>query len=115
MRRFEERQHLSESAMSISNRNRTMTGLKFLFRVTLRRLDLVNEIYHLRETATTAQSDEPGRGQVPAPNPYPDVSRFASVVGSKKVAFCQVGLTQIRCPGAISWSLSKSTTRRSFP
>ena len=37
------------TAMSISNRNRTMTGLKFLFRVTLRRLDLVNEIYHLRE------------------------------------------------------------------
>ena len=47
VRRFQV--HLSESAMSISNRNRTMTGLKFLFRVTLRRLDLVNEIYHLRE------------------------------------------------------------------
>ena len=35
--------------MSICNRNRIMTGVKFLFRVTLRRLDLVAEIYHLRE------------------------------------------------------------------
>ena len=41
--------HLSESDMSICNRNRTMTGLRFLFRVTLGRLDLVNEIYHIRE------------------------------------------------------------------
>jgi integrase len=31
------------------NRNRIMTGLRFLFRVTLRRLDLAAEIYHLRE------------------------------------------------------------------
>ena len=35
--------------MSICNRNRIMTGVKFLFRVTLRRLDLAAEIYHLRE------------------------------------------------------------------
>jgi site-specific recombinase XerD len=41
--------HLSESDISICNRNRTMTGLRFLFRVTLGRLDLVNEIYHIRE------------------------------------------------------------------
>ncbi len=47
LRRFQV--HLSESAMSISNRNRTMTGLRFLFRVTLRRLDLASDIYHLRE------------------------------------------------------------------
>jgi hypothetical protein len=26
-----------------------MTGLRFLFRVTLRRLDLATEIYHIRE------------------------------------------------------------------
>jgi len=30
-------------------RNQTMTGLKFLFRVTLRRHDLVAEIFHLKE------------------------------------------------------------------
>jgi len=41
--------HLAESGMSICNRNRIMTGLKFLLRVTLRRLDLAAEIYHLRE------------------------------------------------------------------
>jgi len=41
--------HLAESGTSICNRNRIMTGVRFLFRVTLRRLDLAAEIYHLRE------------------------------------------------------------------
>ncbi len=41
--------HLIESGASIPNRNRIMTGVKFLLRVTLRRHDLVAEIYHLRE------------------------------------------------------------------
>ena len=35
--------------MSICNRNRIMTGLRFLFRVTLRRLDLAEQVYHIRE------------------------------------------------------------------
>jgi integrase/recombinase XerD len=47
IRRFQ--LHLSETGASICNRNRTMTGLRFLFRVTLRRLDLAGEIYHIRE------------------------------------------------------------------
>ena len=47
VRRFQ--LHLMESGHSIINRNRIMTGVKFLFRVTLRRLDLAAEIYHLRE------------------------------------------------------------------
>jgi integrase/recombinase XerD len=47
VRRFQ--LHLAESGMSICNRNRIMTGVKFLLRVTLRRLDLAAEIYHLRE------------------------------------------------------------------
>jgi integrase/recombinase XerD len=47
IRRFQ--LHLSETGVSICNRNRTMTGLRFLFRVTLRRLDLAAEIYHIRE------------------------------------------------------------------
>ena len=34
---------------SLGNRNRIMTGVKFLFRVTLRRHDLAAEIYHLKE------------------------------------------------------------------
>jgi integrase/recombinase XerD len=41
--------HLAETGMSIGNRNRIMTGVRFLFRVTLRRLDLAAEIYHIRE------------------------------------------------------------------
>ena len=41
--------HLAETGMSICNRNRIMTGVKFLLRVTLRRLDLAAEIYHIRE------------------------------------------------------------------
>ncbi len=41
--------HLIESGCSICNRNRIMTGVKFLLRVTLRRHDLAAEIYHLKE------------------------------------------------------------------
>src|ERR1700724_3856761 len=41
--------HLAETGVSICNRNRIITGLRFLLRVTLRRLDLAAEIYHLRE------------------------------------------------------------------
>jgi integrase/recombinase XerD len=47
IRRFQ--LHLSETSVSICNRNRIMTGLRFLFRVTLRRLDLAGDIYHIRE------------------------------------------------------------------
>jgi len=47
IRRFQVQ--LAESGTSIQNRNRIMTGVKFLFRVTLRRLDLAAEIYHIRE------------------------------------------------------------------
>src|SRR5215831_1067567 len=47
VRRFQ--LHLVEAGLSVCNRNRIMTGVKFLFRVTLRRHDLVAEIYHLKE------------------------------------------------------------------
>jgi integrase/recombinase XerD len=40
---------LVETGMSICNRNRIMTWVRFLFRVTLRRLDLAAEDYHIRE------------------------------------------------------------------
>ena len=40
---------LVESGASIGNRNRIMTGVRFLFRVTLRRHDLAAEIWHLKE------------------------------------------------------------------
>ncbi len=48
IRRFQ--LHLAESEeVSICHRNRIMTGLGFLFRVTLKRQDLLAEIYHLPE------------------------------------------------------------------
>jgi integrase/recombinase XerD len=40
---------LAESGASIGNRNRIMSGVKFLLRVTLRRHDLAAEIYHIKE------------------------------------------------------------------
>ena len=51
--------HLAETGTSIPNRNRIMTGLRFLFRVTLRRLDLAAEIYHLREPQKIPQVISP--------------------------------------------------------
>ena len=47
--------HLAETGMSICNRNRIMTGVRFLFRVTLRKLDLAAEIYHIREPQKVPQ------------------------------------------------------------
>jgi site-specific recombinase XerD len=40
---------LVEGGASICNRNRIMTGVRFLFRVTLRRHDLAAEIWHIKE------------------------------------------------------------------
>jgi site-specific recombinase XerD len=57
IRRFQ--LHLIESGLSICNRNRIMTGVKFLVRVTLRRLDLAAEIYHLREPQKIPQVMSP--------------------------------------------------------
>jgi len=51
MRRFQ--LHLAETGVSICTRNVIMTGLCFLFRVTLRRLDLTAEMYHLRAPQKT--------------------------------------------------------------
>src|SRR4030081_754933 len=51
--------HLAETGMSICNRNRIMTGVRFLLRVTLRRLDLSAEIYHLREQQKVPQVMSP--------------------------------------------------------
>ena len=47
VRRFQ--LQLMEDGASIHNRNRIMTGVSFLFRVTLRRHDLAAEIYHVKE------------------------------------------------------------------
>jgi integrase/recombinase XerD len=47
VRRFQ--LHLIESGASICNRNRIMTGMRFLFRVTMRRHDLAAEVWHMKE------------------------------------------------------------------
>jgi len=47
VRRFQ--LHLVESGTSICNRNRIMTGVRFLFRVTLHRHDLAAEVWHIKE------------------------------------------------------------------
>ena len=58
IRRFQ--LHLAETGVSICTRNGIMTGLKFLLRVTLRRLDLAAEIYHIREPQKYPLGAEPG-------------------------------------------------------
>ena len=47
--------NLMETGTSIQTRNRTMTGLRFLFRVSMRRLDLANEIHHIKEPTKIPQ------------------------------------------------------------
>ena len=54
VRRFQ--LHLVEGGASICNRNRIMTGVRLLFRVTLRRHDLAAEIWH-RPTRDAAGRD----------------------------------------------------------
>jgi integrase/recombinase XerD len=57
IRRFQ--LHLAETGVSICTRNRIMTGVKFLLRVTLRRLDLAAEIYHIHEPEKIPQVMSP--------------------------------------------------------
>jgi len=66
--------HLIESGTSICNRNRIMTGVKFLLRVTLRRHDLAAEIYHLKE-----------RQKVPLVMSQEEISRLLAMAGSVRV------------------------------
>ena len=56
IRRFQ--LHLIEAGLSITNRNRIMTGVRILFRVTLRRRD--HEIYHLKEPQKLPLTMSPG-------------------------------------------------------
>ena len=59
IRRFQ--LHLAESGMSTCHRNRTMTGLRFLFRVTLRRLDLAAEFKEPQKIPLVMSPDETRR------------------------------------------------------
>src|SRR5713101_4556958 len=69
IRRFQ--LHLAETDVSICNRNRIM--LRFLFRVTLRRLDLAEEVYHLREPQ-----------KLPAVMSVDEIKRLLAVASSLK-------------------------------
>jgi integrase/recombinase XerD len=71
IRRFQ--LHLAETDVSICNRNRIMTGLRFLFRVTLRRLDLAEEVYHIREPQ-----------KLPAVMSVDEIKRLLAVAASLK-------------------------------
>jgi integrase/recombinase XerD len=62
VRRFQ--LHLIESGESICNRNRIMTGVRFLFRVTLRRHDLTAEVWHLKEPQKLPPVLSPRRSSV---------------------------------------------------
>ena len=46
---------LMENGLSIQNRNRTMTGVRFLLRVTMRRHDLAAEVFHMKEPEKNPQ------------------------------------------------------------
>jgi integrase/recombinase XerD len=72
IRRFQ--LHLAEASLSICTRNQIMTGLRFLFRVTLRRPDLVAEIYHLREPQ-----------KIPLVMSQDETRRLLAVAGNLKV------------------------------
>ena len=66
--------YLAETGVSICTRNCIMTGLRFLFRVTLRRLDLAAELYHLREPQ-----------KIPLVMSADEAKRLLAVAGSLKV------------------------------
>jgi hypothetical protein len=72
IRRFQ--LHLAEAGVRICNRNRIMTGLRFLFGVPLRRLDLSNEVSHIREPR-----------RIPLVMSPDETRRLLAVAGSVKV------------------------------
>ena len=65
---------LIETGASIVNRNRIMTGVRFLLRVTLRRHDLAAEVYHLREPQ-----------KIPLVMSQDEIKRLLAVTASIKV------------------------------
>ena len=46
---------LMQNGLSIQTRNRTMTGVRFLLRVTMRRHDLAAEVFHMKEPQKNPQ------------------------------------------------------------
>ena len=78
--------YLAETGVSICTRNGIMTGLKFLFRVTLRRLDLAAEIYHLREPQ-----------KIPLVMSQDEMKRCWPSPGASRLACCSVSAMAAAC------------------
>ena len=98
VRRFQ--LHLVETGVSICNRNRIMTGVRFLFRVTLRRLDFAAEIYHIREPQ-----------KIPLVMSPDETRRLLAVASNLKVRVLLVSATAAVCAPA-KWSGSRSAYRQ---
>src|SRR5438067_5911181 len=94
IRRFQ--LHLADTGMSICNRNRIMTGLRFVFRVTVRRLDLASEIFHLREPQ-----------KLPLVMSPDETKRLLAVASSLKARVLPVSATAADC-GRARWCASRS-------
>ena len=87
--------------MSICNRNRIMTGLRFLFRVTLRRLDLAEEIYHIREPQ-----------KLPLVMSVDEIKRLLAVATASRRAFCSASAMAADCGRARSFGSRSSISTR---
>ena len=99
VRRFQ--LHLVESGASICNRNRIVTGVRFLFRVTLRRHDLAAEIWHLKEPQKLPPVLSPEEVKrvlamatrwMPAWMPWPKLTLCASLCSSPLTVICPASL-----------------------
>jgi integrase/recombinase XerD len=93
VRRFQ--LYLIESGTSICNRNRIMTGVRFLFRVTLRRHDLAAEVW----------VKEPERlPPVPSPEEVKRVLTMATSLKARAMLTLAYGLTRPRpCENPATW------------
>ena len=91
--------HLVESGTSIQTRNRTMTGLRFLFRVTMRRLDLSNEIHHIKEPT-----------RIPQILSSEEVTRLLSMAGqSQRTMSVESTAFQARASSGCHWRVCLSS------
>ncbi len=80
--------HLMESGLSIQNRNRTMTGVRFLLRVTMRRHDLAAEIFHMKEPQKIPQILSAG-----------ETKRLLTMAGKLQVRDAAQHRLRCRCAG----------------
>jgi site-specific recombinase XerD len=88
--------HLIEEGTSICNRNRIMTALRFLLRVTLRRLDLAAEIFHIKEPP-----------KIPLVMSPDEAKRLLAMAGLSRFTSCSLSATAQGCVRA-RWSGSGS-------